>query len=211
VVDEKAESAGKAEGVRSDGSLGKFLTAARQRGGYTAEQVAAGTHIPAHYVKALETDDYALISDQLYLLPFLRRYAAFVGLDPEDVASRFVREVQKSEVSIARIAEPIPMMSNERKPGRARNVVAIVVVLGAVALAAVMFLRRELLQWRMPRLSGTEAQTPSSAPPAAPDTAASQGAAAVPFESTVAPAPASEPQTQSPPAAANPSQDDPED
>ena len=46
----------------------------------------------------IERSDYGLISDQLYLMPFLRRYAAFLDLDGEEVAMRFVREVQRAEV-----------------------------------------------------------------------------------------------------------------
>src|SRR5207248_7118443 len=95
----------------------------------------AGTHIPAQYVRALETDDYRMISDQLYLLPFLRRYATFVGLDPEDMASRFVREVQRAETGAAKVSEPMPMMNHERKPGGGRYLLIIIIV-GFAALGA---------------------------------------------------------------------------
>ena len=120
-------------GTRGETSLGQFLTAARKSGGYTPEQVAAETHIPPHYIKAIETDDYGLISDQLYLLPFVRRYAAFIGLDPEDVASRFVHDVQKAENTAAKTSEPIPMLSIERKSGGGRYLILVIVlIVGAV-------------------------------------------------------------------------------
>jgi cytoskeleton protein RodZ len=121
-------------GTRGEASLGQFLTEARKSGGYTAEQVAAETHIPPNYIRAIETDDYGLISDQLYLLPFVRRYAAFVGLDPEDVASRFVHDVQKAENTVAKIGEPIPMITMERRTGGGRYLILLIVLLvGAVA------------------------------------------------------------------------------
>jgi cytoskeletal protein RodZ len=80
---------------RQEASLGEFLMAARERRGLSQEAVVQETHIPAHYLRMLESDDYRLISDELYLLPFLRKYATFLQLDQEDAAMRLVREVQR--------------------------------------------------------------------------------------------------------------------
>ena len=132
MAEAKTQIAG-AGGTRGETSLGQFLTEARKSGGYTPEQVAAETHIPPHYIRAIETDDYGLISDQLYLLPFVRRYAAFIGLDPEDVASRFVHDVQKAENTAAKSSEPIPMLTTERRSGVGRYLILVIVLLvGAV-------------------------------------------------------------------------------
>ena len=53
----------------------------------------------------IETDSYDMISDRLYLVPFLRRYATFLGLDAEEVASRFVSTVQHAEANVVRISQ----------------------------------------------------------------------------------------------------------
>ena len=146
MAEEKAGAPGeRVGGGRDDASLGQFLTAARKQGGFTPEQVAAETHIPPNYVRALETDDYTLISDQLYLLPFLRRYAAFIGLDPEDVASRFVREVQRAEVGSSKTSEPIPMISSDRKPRESGSRFVVIVLIALGALAAVLVMKRQVL------------------------------------------------------------------
>ena len=76
------------------------------------EQVVAEAHLPAHYIKMIETDNYGMIADQLYLVPFLRRYATFLGLDAEDVASRFVSQVQHTESTAVRISQPLTMVAN---------------------------------------------------------------------------------------------------
>jgi cytoskeletal protein RodZ len=47
----------------------------------------------------LEDDDYRLISDQLYLLPFLRKYANFLDIDQDETAMRLLREVQRADNS----------------------------------------------------------------------------------------------------------------
>jgi cytoskeletal protein RodZ len=146
VVDEKSQASGARTG--GDATLGKLLTASRQQGGFTPEQVAAGTHIPAQYIKALESDDYGLISDQLYMLPFLRRYAAFVGLDPEDVASRFVRDVQRAETGAAKVGEPIEMMTSDRRRkktsgGAGRYLLALLAIVIIAAVTTFVIEQRE--------------------------------------------------------------------
>ena len=78
-------------------SLGADLTRVRERRGRSREDVASETHIPANYVRMIESDDYSMIADQLYMLPFVRRYAAFLGMDEDEVAMRFVREVQRAD------------------------------------------------------------------------------------------------------------------
>jgi len=172
VADGKSEISG-AGGARGDVSLGKLLTEARKNGGFTSEQVAAETHIPPHYIKAIETDDYGMISDQLYLLPFLRRYAAFIGLDPEDVASRFVREVQKAESSAAKASEPIPMITTERRSGEGgRYGFAIVVLLILAGLAALLAWKRQALMQHVMHFS--KRTSFSSEPVASPSPAAAQ-------------------------------------
>jgi cytoskeletal protein RodZ len=88
VADKKSKSKiqladSETNGVESEPSLGHLVTEARERKGLTREQVATDAHIPPHYVKMIETDSYDMISDRLYLVPFLRRYASFLGLDAD--------------------------------------------------------------------------------------------------------------------------------
>jgi cytoskeletal protein RodZ len=90
-------------------SLGKSLIKARERRGLSRQMVVEQTHIPAHYVQMLEDDDYRRISDQLYLLPFLRKYADFLDIDPDETAMRLLREVQRvdNNPSSVRLDEPL--------------------------------------------------------------------------------------------------------
>ncbi len=95
--------------LSNDHSLGAIMTLAREARGFTRDQAAKASNIPAYYLTMIETDDYSSIADQLYLLPFLRRYAVFVALEPEEVASRFIREVQRADMNPGRSPEPIAM------------------------------------------------------------------------------------------------------
>ena len=123
-----------ANGAESEPSLGHVITEARERKGMTREQVATEAHLPPHYVKMIETDSYDKISDRLYLVPFLRRYATFLGLDAEEIASRFVSNVQHSEANVVRISQEITMV--ERKPGSSLRVVFGILVAAVILLLA---------------------------------------------------------------------------
>lgn len=99
-----------ADGAEESGepNLGRFLSEARERRGVAQDAAIRETKIPEHYLRMLESNDYSMISDQLYLLPFLRRYATYLALDPEEIAMRFVREVQRADnIPPARIDEPL--------------------------------------------------------------------------------------------------------
>ncbi|HYL58528.1 MAG TPA: helix-turn-helix domain-containing protein [Candidatus Acidoferrales bacterium] len=134
-------------------SLGQMITEARERKGLTRDQVVVDAHLPAHYVKMIESDSYGLISDQLYLVPFLRRYATFLGLDPEEVASRFVRDVQRAETNVVRISQEITMV------GKRKGVVRRLAI-GALITAIVVLLAD--FAWR--RFVEREFHAPAPAP-----------------------------------------------
>ena len=129
-----------ANGVESEPSLGHLITEARERKGLTREQVATEAHIPLHYVKMIETDSYDMISDRLYLVPFLRRYATFLGLDAEEIASRFVSNVQHAEANVVRLSQEITMVA--KKPRSSRGIVFAVLIVAVVALLADFAWRR---------------------------------------------------------------------
>jgi cytoskeleton protein RodZ len=127
-------------GAESEPSLGHVIIEARERKGLTREQVATEAHLPPHYVKMIETDSYDMISDRLYLVPFLRRYATFLGLDAEEIASRFVSNVQHAEANVVRISQEITMV--EKKPGSAGRIAFAVMIVAVVVLLADFAWRR---------------------------------------------------------------------
>jgi cytoskeletal protein RodZ len=183
-------------GSEGEPSLGKTLTAVRERRSLSRDDVVAETRIPAHYVAMIESSDYGLISDQLYLMPFLRRYAAFLNLDGEEVAMRFVREVQRAEVAaLPRMSEPLALRNHKRTPwGR---VAAVVIVIAAIVVLYVIASEHHHGEFGFHH----------SAPPAepiAPSAAIPPPAAVAPAPPAVAPAPIAAPAPV--PQAAAPSQ-----
>ena len=118
--------------LSNDHSLGAIMTMAREARGFSRDQAAKASNIPGYYLTMIETDDYSSIADQLYLLPFLRRYAVFVALEPEEVASRFIREVQRADMNPGRSSEPIAMFE-PRKPIPWRMIMTIAWAIIAIA------------------------------------------------------------------------------
>jgi cytoskeleton protein RodZ len=145
-------------------SLGKIVTEARERKGLTREQVVAEAHLPAHYVKMIETDSYGLISDQLYLVPFLRRYATFLGLDAEDVASRFVRDVQHAEANVVRISQEIPVLTR-RTGGTSKGRIALYAIVAVLLLLLADLAYRRFSEHRAE--NATPVASPAAVAPAA--------------------------------------------
>ncbi len=103
-------------------TLGELMTATREKSGLSREQVAEQTHIPAYYVRMIESDSYDAIPDQLYLLPFFRRYAIFLGLDAQKVVARFLVDFEKSENEIVDIkALKVPKAPKAAKTPAVKN------------------------------------------------------------------------------------------
>jgi len=192
-------------GAKREPSLGNFLIEARKQRGLSADDVVRQTKVPAHYVHMIENDDYGLIADQLYLLPFLRRYATFIGLDSEEIATLFIREVQRTEGSVSRMSEPIPVI--ERTVRRTWSVVALSVAATLVIVAAA-YVALERHRHRLAAASEPTASTSASmgvtagpgAPPESSAGIASPAAVAVPAESegTKPPGPSAPPAANDP-------------
>ena len=61
------------------------------------EQAAAAAGVPLLYVRLLEGESNVRVgvSDELYLIPFFRKYARFVGIDAEEMLPEFLGVVQQ--------------------------------------------------------------------------------------------------------------------
>ncbi len=66
---------------------GQALAARREERGLTVEQVAAATRIGADHLRALEADNAGRIAAPVYAKGYLRTYAKYLGLDPDDLAA----------------------------------------------------------------------------------------------------------------------------
>ena len=72
-------------------AFGLELRRAREHAGLTLDQIAEATKISASLFAGLERNDFSRWPSGIFRRAFIRSYADTVGLDPEEVVSRFVR------------------------------------------------------------------------------------------------------------------------
>lgn len=90
-------------------SLPERLLTARERKGVDLYRAERDTKIRARYLAALERGDYRELPGAVYTKGFLRNYALYLGLDPDDVLLQWRRERGDSKEAQTVIAVPRPL------------------------------------------------------------------------------------------------------
>jgi cytoskeletal protein RodZ len=90
-------------------TIGSTLRRRREERGLTVEDAALQSRVPVRLVYTLESDDYHLLPDPLYLLRLLHEYAAFLGLDPEGLEAEFRAAIRRPpRAALATVVPPRP-------------------------------------------------------------------------------------------------------
>jgi cytoskeleton protein RodZ len=110
---------------------GAELRAARERVGWSIQEMASALHIRPQYIEALEAGRISELPGNAYALNFLRTYAGALGLDPNETARRFRAEAsavdEKTELTF-----PVP--APERGvPAGAVALLGVLLAVGAYA------------------------------------------------------------------------------
>jgi len=72
-----------------------LLKQSREKKNISLQEAEIATHIPVRYLQVLEGgEEGRLLADKMYLVPYLRTYATFLGLNPTTVVTQFVTELQ---------------------------------------------------------------------------------------------------------------------
>src|SRR5436305_4875934 len=130
-------------------SLPDRLAAARERKGVDLSRAERDTKIRARYLAALERGDWRELPGSVYTKGFLRNYALYLGLDPEDILLQWRSERGDDRPSEPVIVVPRPIQAPPRpltfSPGM---LVAVLLIVGVVAFAA--YLAVQLLRFAKP-------------------------------------------------------------
>lgn len=146
-----AERADSAHGPASEPAPGlpERLLAARERKGVDLFRAERDTKIRARYLAALERGDYRELPGAVYTKGFLRNYALYLGLDPDDVLLQWRRERGEIREPQALVAVPRPIAAP--RPGLTFSPSLVVFALLMVAvLAFVGYLGVQLLRFAKP-------------------------------------------------------------
>jgi transcriptional regulator with XRE-family HTH domain len=130
-------------------SIGEKFRVTREQKGYSIEQISRDTNIAKRFLQALESEDFKAFPGEPYLLGFLRNYAEYLGLDPEEITTLYKHMMIQEQ--------PIPMAELiVRKKGKAPVVVILAVVAAAGILTAGYFLLLPRLRSPRPEKAPTE-------------------------------------------------------
>jgi cytoskeletal protein RodZ len=95
--------------------LAERLYAARERKGVDLYRAERDTKIRARYLGALERGEYGELPGDVYTKGFLRNYALYLGLDPEEVVGQWRRERGASASAKPVLKTPRPIA--QPRPG----------------------------------------------------------------------------------------------
>ncbi|WP_052476217.1 RodZ domain-containing protein [Cohnella kolymensis] len=86
--------------------LGEVLRTAREKRGYTLDDVQEITKIRKRYLEAIETGDYKILPGSFYVRAFVKTYAETVGLDAEEVLRLYQQELPKATAPETVLVQP---------------------------------------------------------------------------------------------------------
>lgn len=108
-------------------TVGSVLKKAREGLGYDIHEIAEYLKIRSAYLVALENDDFKSIPGKVYVIGFLRTYAQFMNLDPDELIRSYKLEV-KGHRPMPAFSIPEPVRA-EQKPGQTLVYVSFLLVL----------------------------------------------------------------------------------
>ncbi len=128
-------------------ALGEMLRVARERKGVDLYRVERDTKIRARHLDALESGDYAALPSAVYIKGFLRNYAVYLGLDPDETLAHWRSETVTMRRSEAvTVAPPRPLAAPRRGPTFTPGIIVsallsvlVIAFLGYVAMQVMRF------------------------------------------------------------------------
>jgi cytoskeleton protein RodZ len=172
-------------------ALGERFRAVREARGLTLSEVAEQIRIRSVYLGAIEEENWSLIGAPVYTRGFLRTYARFLGIDPEEAVAAFNSQTAVPSEAPGEEAATRPRAgSKELKP--------FIWIASAIAVALVAFVvyNEIALQQRQPAAVAIARATPALKPSMAPSaqtggtplplTSPSPGSQTTPGPSTIA-------------------------
>jgi cytoskeleton protein RodZ len=127
-------------------SFGDILRRERTLRGIEIREVALGTRIAPRHLEALEKNDFEALPGGAYTKGFLRAYALYIGLDPEEMVNHYVYEISCRRTAPEPEAPPRAAPSGSWR----RTAYLAAIMLAVIAIVAAAF-------WWFTRGAGTTA------------------------------------------------------
>ena len=150
-------------------SFGAWLRRQREARDISLREIADSSKISLRYLEAFEQDRFDILPARVFAQGFLREYAKYVGLDPDEVVNHYLASQQEADTEEATGEE----RAEPKRAGTSSSwwfhVLLVIGVAATLVLAALLAFQTERGRARIaPAEGGTAAATPALPPPAAP-------------------------------------------
>lgn len=116
--------------------VGETLQLARERKGVDLYRAERDTRIRLRYLQSLEESDWDDLPAPVYTKGFLRNYALYLGLEPDDILERWRDEMEAMRTATRVAVAPPPMPLVE--PGGRRLVVTKAMIVAALVAVVIV-------------------------------------------------------------------------
>lgn len=129
------------------GVIGDTLSEARTRRAVDLEEIHAATGVRPRYLRAIEQEDWDALPEEFYARSFIRKYARYLGVDPEPLVAEYRRQRGATGGPGDAPTSPFARTSSRRADAlrRRRRRQGIYAWLAAAALVAVVVVALVLL------------------------------------------------------------------
>jgi len=80
-----------------DNSIGQTLKNAREKLGFSLEDVAQKTYIKTHYLHALEEDRFEMLPAYVYTVGYIRTYARLLNIDAAQLVNTYQQKIDNNK------------------------------------------------------------------------------------------------------------------
>jgi cytoskeleton protein RodZ len=152
------------------GSFGEWLRRQRELREISLRDIAERTKISLRYLEAMEADRFDLLPAPIFAKGFLREYARYVGLSPDEVINHYLAVQQaeqpdEKEDTLIRRSRPKPVDPGQ-PPVRRTWSYGLVLTLAGLILLALVALAAWLADKRKEEPRVEQSVPPIAAPPA---------------------------------------------
>ncbi len=122
------------------GTLGTYLSGAREAKGIDLHDAAQQTRISTHYLKAMEEEDFSKLPGEVFVRGFLKNYARFLGLDEAEVLKRYQELKPPKQPQPAAPEQRTEVKTNAAVPAKKREIPIEPLVWGAIIFVTLVIL-----------------------------------------------------------------------
>jgi cytoskeleton protein RodZ len=163
----------KEAGAAESGSFGDWLRRQREMREINLRDIAERTKISFRYLEAMEADRFDLLPAPIFAKGFLREYARYVGLSPDDVVNHYLSVHSPEELTgdpkdDTKVRSKPKPVDPGQPPVRRNWSYGLVLALAGLILLVLVFLAAYLSDRRHDEPSSSNDAPPMTAPPPVP-------------------------------------------